>query len=104
MGKTHAICDAAEQRLADDLFSVVILGEQLGDGQPSDHTRAILGLPGDIGRDELLAALDAAGEASHHPLVIFIDAINERRPRRACVVILRASSPQLDDTHGSGFV
>jgi hypothetical protein len=61
----------------------VILGERLGEGELFDQIRAILGLSGDIGRDELLAALDAAGEASHHPLVIFIDAINERRPRRA---------------------
>lgn len=45
-GKTHAVCDAAKQRLDANLLSVV-----------------------------------CAGESSHQPLIVFIDALNEREPR-----------------------
>lgn len=80
-GKTHLICDAAEQRLADGLLSVVVLGEKLQAGDVSDQIRRILGLPGDLSRDQMLAALDTAAESSGSPLILFLDALNERTPR-----------------------
>ncbi len=82
-GKTHAVCDAAKQRFDANLLSVVCLGQQLVSGDVSEQLRQILGLPGDLGREEMLAALDCAGESSHEPLVVFIDALNEREPRSA---------------------
>ena len=82
-GKTHAVCDAAKQRLDANLLSVVCLGQQLVSGEVSEQLRQIFGLPGDVGREQMLAALDCAGESSHEPLVLFIDALNEREPRSA---------------------
>ena len=82
-GKTHAICDAATQRLAEGLLSIVVLGEKLTGAAVFEQIRGILGLPGDLSRDELLAALDAAAESSGSPLIIFVDALNERTPRDA---------------------
>lgn len=83
-GKTHAVCDAAIQRLRDDaLPSVVVLGEKLGSGDFWEQVRSILGFPGTVGRDELLESLDAAGETAGAPLMLFVDALNERDPRSA---------------------
>jgi len=82
-GKTHVICDAAKQRLAEGLLSVVILGEKLNDGPVFEQIRGILGLPGDLSRDALLALLDVAAESSGSPLIMFVDALNERTPRDA---------------------
>jgi hypothetical protein len=81
VGKTHTVCDVASHRLAQQLLSCVVFGHQFG-GEPDPWTRLAesLGLPITIGKDGLLDALDAAGEATGHPLIIFIDAINETRP------------------------
>ncbi|MGW5248395.1 hypothetical protein ACWEQN_32000 [Streptomyces sp. NPDC004129] len=83
VGKTHGVCDAAARRLEQGLASVVILGQKVVDGECWDQVRKILGLPGTLSRDALLAALNAAGEASGAPLIVFVDALNERRPRPA---------------------
>jgi hypothetical protein len=80
-GKTHAICDTARQRLTEGLLSVVVLGEKLNQGPIFEQIRGILGLRGDLSRDQLLAALDAAAESSRSPLIVFVDALNERTPR-----------------------
>lgn len=82
-GKTHGVCDAAARRLEQGLFSVVVLGQKLVAGECWDQVRKILGLPAELGRDAMLAALNAAGEASGAPLIIFVDALNERSPRSA---------------------
>ena len=81
IGKTHAICDAAVGRRKRTLYSLVLLGEQFTAGEPWSQIAQLLGLPGTVGRDELLGALDAAGEASGYPCIIFIDALNETQPR-----------------------
>ncbi|MEX5219611.1 MAG: hypothetical protein NW701_17410 [Nitrospira sp.] len=80
-GKTHGICDIAERRLREGKLSCVVFGHGFG-GMPDPWTRLleVLGLPLTIGRDGLLDALNAAGEASGCPLVLFIDAINETKP------------------------
>jgi hypothetical protein len=82
-GKTHAICDIGLDRLTRGLLSVVVLGQHLAGGDIWEQIRQRLGLPGDMGRDQLLDALDAAAEASGHPLLLFVDALNERTPRMA---------------------
>ena len=82
VGKTHAICDAASNRLTIGLPTIVILGEQLMDGDPWTQLLRILGLPGDWSQMDLLVALNAAGESAGRPAILFIDALNETTPRR----------------------
>lgn len=82
VGKTHAICDAADRRLDLGLLTVVCFAEALpGDGEVADNIRAKLGLPADIGRDELLSILSSAGEMSGGPLLLALDGLNETQPR-----------------------
>ena len=105
-GKTHAICDAAKQRLTEGLLSIVALGEKLNEGAVFEQIREILGLPGDLSRDELLAALDAAAESSGSPLIIFVDALNERTTRDAWkndLASLMLSGGELLWDSGSGY-
>jgi len=80
-GKTHGVCDAADRRLSEGLLTCVAFGHEFR-GAPDPWTRLLetLGLPVALGRNGLLDALNAAGEASGFPLVLCIDAINETRP------------------------
>jgi hypothetical protein len=81
-GKTHVTCDAAYLRAKDGLRTVVLFGERFSPAaDPWENARQMLGLPATIGRDALLTALDAAGEASGKPLLICIDGVNETKPR-----------------------
>ncbi len=80
-GKTHAICDIAHSRARRGLRTVVLFGEHFKSAdEPWDRVRQVLGF-GPLGREELLAALDAAGAASGGPLLLCIDGLNETRPR-----------------------
>ncbi|MHB8106833.1 MAG: NACHT domain-containing protein [Candidatus Cryosericum sp.] len=80
-GKTHGICDIAVKRLADHMITCVLFGSQFG-GEPDPWVRLAesLGLPGTLGMNGLLDALDAAAEASGFPCIIIIDAVNETQP------------------------
>lgn len=81
-GKTHGICDVAHSRHGRGERSCIVYGHQFN-GEPAFWTRLSesLGLGATIGKDKLLDALAAAGEASGKPLIVFVDAINETRPR-----------------------
>lgn len=82
-GKTHGVCDTADFRLSENHPTCLAFGHQFG-GEPEPWTRLLetLGLPITLGRDGLLDALNAAGEASGSPFLLCIDAINETRPLR----------------------
>jgi nucleoside phosphorylase len=81
VGKTHGICDIAHERFERGLRTVVLFGEQFTPGdEPWERIRQLLGL-GPMGRDEVLAILDATGEASGGNLLLCIDGLNESRPR-----------------------
>jgi len=84
IGKTHALCDASVERHKNGFRSVVFFGEGFNHvaGEPWERMRSQLGFGSNISRDEFFGMLDAAGECSRQPLVIFIDALNETVPRR----------------------
>lgn len=81
-GKTHTICDVALQRTENGLPSVVLLGEWFSHttGEAWQRIASSLGFSA-FSRDEFLSILNAAGETSGYPCVIFIDALNETVPR-----------------------
>jgi hypothetical protein len=81
VGKTHGIIDAAVRRHDSGLPSLVLFGEDVT-GDPWQALITKLGLGSGMGRDAILDALNAAGEATGFPLVIFIDALNETQPDR----------------------
>lgn len=82
-GKTHALCDIAIHRLEQRLLTCVLFGHSFR-GSPNLFTRIreSLELPPTMSSDQVLDALNAAGEASGFPLIMVIDAINETEPRR----------------------
>jgi hypothetical protein len=61
---------------------VVLFGEDTTGSDPWTSIVAKLGFGAAQSREAMLVALDAAGEASGFPLVIFIDALNETQPDR----------------------
>ncbi len=75
-GKTHLFCDIALQRLHDRQPTLLLLGPHFEDKEPL--TQIASGITGlNLSRDDFLAAVDAAGEASGAKFLILIDAINE---------------------------
>ncbi len=82
VGKTHAIVDQALERRRDGRVSFVLFGEDFGTGDPWTTVAAKLGFGTNVGREELLGAIDAAAEATGATGVIYIDALNETRPDR----------------------
>lgn len=77
IGKTHAIVSAALRRLARGGPSLVLFGDDFGNAEPWEVIRSKLGFGGDVGRATLLESLNACGENSGLPFVIYIDALNE---------------------------
>ena len=82
VGKTHGIVDAAVRRNDAGLLSLVFFGEDVSGPDPWQPLIAKLGLGNSEGREAFLDALNAAGESTGFPLVIFIDALNETQPDR----------------------
>lgn len=83
IGKTHAICDIALDRHERGLRSIALLGGRFTHvmGEPWERIRSLLGLGTGIAQNELYEILDAAGECTGYPLILFIDALNETEPR-----------------------
>ena len=101
VGKTHAIVDNSIDRSRRQLRSILIYGEDFNDEYPWRTIVAKLGLDADIGRDELLAILDSAAEASGKKLILCIDAVNETEPdRRRWKAWYPEISQQIRRSHG----
>ena len=90
-GKTHLLLDATRRALEAGRPAVFLAGAQFGQGNLWASIADQLGLE-PVGRDILLRAMDAAGEAastSGSRFVIFIDALNETPTSR---LLARASA------------
>ena len=75
-GKSHLFCDVSKRFLALGTPAVLLLGQHYQGGEPFELLLDYLDLK-QHSIEDVLGALDAAGEASGTSTVVFIDAINE---------------------------
>jgi hypothetical protein len=76
IGKSHLLCDIALKRLEDSLPTLFLLGQRYSGGNPLNFLLDQLDMRG-VSYNQVLGALDAAGEAKNTRTLIIIDAINE---------------------------
>ena len=75
-GKTHLLCDIALRRLSENRPTVLVLGQQLEAGNLRKLLPHQLDLP-DLTMEQLLEALNTAGQVAGTRALLMIDAINE---------------------------
>jgi hypothetical protein len=75
-GKTHLLCDAARQRTAAGLPTILYFGQQFQARNPWPQLIGRTGLAFSS-VEEFLGALDTAGELAGSPSLIVLDAMNE---------------------------
>ena len=81
-GKTHGVCDLAHRRHQHGLRTCLLFGHEFSEGpHPWTRVAETLGFA-DVTREQLLDAMNSAGEASGRPLIVCVDAINETKPLR----------------------
>lgn len=96
VGKTHLICDVADRRLEQRLYSIICFAEALpGLGDVADNIRTRIGLPATVSREQFLSILNTAGETSGEPLLVAIDGLNETHPRSYWLHQLQPFSSQV---------
>ena len=74
-GKTHLLCDIANQRIKSKRFSILLHGGHFTNGNPKQWILNELDL--DCTFDEFLGALNAVGQINNSKTLIMIDALNE---------------------------
>lgn len=74
-GKTHLLCDVAQNRIRLGLPTVLLLGEQFNNDEPWSQIIGLLGLS--CTKEELLGALEVVAQARQTRTIILIDALNE---------------------------
>ena len=74
-GKTHLLCDIAQNRVKQELPTVLLLGQQFNKSEPWLQIISNLKLSCDV--EQFLGALEAAAEVKQTKALIFIDALNE---------------------------
>ena len=74
-GKTHLLCDIAQQRVSESRPTILLLGNRFDQRPP--WTQILEHLQLNCTPDQLVGALDAAAEATGSRVLIMIDAINE---------------------------
>ena len=80
VGKTHVLFDVALSRINRKLPTVFLLGKKFYEHELWTQIAEMLHIQ--CSRDELLGALEAAGQASGHRVMIIVDALNEGPGRK----------------------
>ena len=76
IGKSHLLCDVSLNRIKNNQPTVFLLGSQYQGGNPIELIQDAVDLKRH-GMEQVLGAIDAAGEASGSRALIVIDALNE---------------------------
>ncbi len=94
VGKTHLFCDVASRRVAADLPTVIVLGQDFDSGKLLPQIGELAQIDGTL--DEVLTVLDAAGEAAGCRAMLMVDAVNEGADASRWVDDLRVLAGSVD--------
>mgnify|MGYP002144292407 CR=1 FL=1 len=75
-GKTHLLCDIAQQRIAAGKPTVLLMGQRFGDADPWGQALRQLDLAS-LRAEEFVGALEAVAQAADCRALLIIDALNE---------------------------
>jgi hypothetical protein len=75
VGKTHLFCDIASRRIAAGLPTLIALGQDFDASKLQSQIGQLVQIDGNL--DEVLALLNAAGEATCNLAMLMLDAVNE---------------------------
>ncbi|WP_176345203.1 hypothetical protein [Priestia aryabhattai] len=89
IGKSHLLCDISLKRLEKSLPTLFLLGQRYSGGNPLKFILDELDIFG-VSYQQVLGALDAAGEARRTRSLIVIDAINEGQHREEWIDYISA--------------
>jgi hypothetical protein len=79
-GKTHLLCEVAKRETGEGRPRLILHGEQFQNAEPWSQIGELNGL--NCSTEGLLGALEAAAQANHCRVLIFIDALNEGEGNR----------------------
>jgi len=80
-GKTHLLCDVAQQRIKDGRPTVLLMGQRfMSSDDPWAQTLQQLDLAG-LSAEEFTGALESAAQAADCRALVMVDAINEGKGR-----------------------
>ncbi|MBE9223829.1 ATP-binding protein, partial [Cyanobacterium stanieri LEGE 03274] len=80
IGKTHLLCDIAQNRTKSELPTVLLLGEKFNDTEP--WSQIIRHLKLSCSEEEFLGGLESSAQAKQSKALILIDALNEGEGRK----------------------
>ena len=93
-GKTHLLCDIAQQRIAAGKPTVLLMGQRFGDADPWGQALRQLDLAS-LRAEEFVGALEAVAQAADCRALLIIDALNEGEGMRIWPSNLAAFLAQL---------
>lgn len=104
IGKTHLLCDVAQQRVAAGWPTVLLMGQRFtSKAAPWVQALQQLDLPGDS-VEEFVGALEAAAQAAGCRALVMVDAINEGSGRAIWPANLPAFLAQVERSSWIGVV
>ena len=80
-GKTHLLCDIAQQRIAAGKPTVLLMGQRFGDADPWGQALRQLDLAS-LRAEEFVGALESVAQAADCRALLIIDALNEGEGKR----------------------
>ncbi|MFV8245981.1 NACHT domain-containing protein [Mycolicibacterium peregrinum] len=102
VGKTHLFCDIAKRRIEDGLPTLIALGQDFDARNLQLQIGQLVEVDGSL--DEVLALLNAAGEASGHLALLMLDALNEGTNAERWIDELPALAAAVDRYPNVGLV
>jgi hypothetical protein len=103
-GKTHLLCDIAQQRLTENKPTILLMGQRfVSNDAPWSQASQQLDLSG-LSAEEFVGALEAAAQAAGSRALLVIDAINEGAGRAIWPIHLSAFLAHLERSPWIGVI
>ena len=101
IGKTHLFCDVADERLDNDLPTILLLGMQFTLEEPWTQIKRILDF--NCTTEEFLQALDCCADLIGSRVLLLIDGLNDSKTKEIWINYLAGMIQKISDYPGIGL-